>query len=367
MQHSFDAAANKGKAGSWDLTDALRSGFGQLASDNLPLNTIKALMDPNQRTVGNILLSAGMDIFATMNTVDTARNLGASWNALQGGKGVMAALGARPPVVPGAPYDPAKWPGEQPELPPKPPVNPNGLPEGSSVTYNQMGMPDPNGFHAQQIADRNLVNIEVRPTNPDAIPRLLDGDLPKPMWLKNKSINQLDLQLGAPPQGVGRVGFFEPTMPNTAGMSQPEIDALTRRFNTRLDEFNNLGHEMDALSAKGQVRVMNGVVTDGMSGKAFTGDHDIFRITDSVTGQELPAGSPLYNKVVSELQGPPFNAQHGAHTQWQYDPTDPVHGPIYSKVDSDIRLDHTPTPDGGRGSALVNFGPGAPPKTSFYH
>jgi hypothetical protein len=363
MQNSFNAAANKGRP--WDLTDALRSGWGNLAAENLPLNTIKALMDPNQRSVGNILLNLGLDAFTAMNTLDTARNIGASWNALQGGEGWRGALNARPPApIPGVADDPARWPSEQPELPPR---NVNKLPEGSSVGYGEMGLPPKNGFHAQQVADRNLVNIEVRPGNPDAIPRIIQGDVPKPMWLKNKSINQLDLQLGAPAEGVGRVGFFEPQMPNTAGMSDQQIADLTKRFNQRANEVKNLGTEMAELQANGHVRIDNGVVMDGMTGKPFTGDHDIFRITDSVTGKEIPAGSPLYNKVVSELQGPPFNAQHGAHTQWEYNPADPAHGAIYTKVDKDIRLDHTPTSDGGGGSALVSFGPGAPPSTSFHH
>jgi hypothetical protein len=156
-------------------------------------------------------------------------------------------------------------------------------------------------------------------------------------------------------------------MPDTIGMGHEEIIALNQRYLQRINEFRDLSHEMRMLQSSGDIRIENGVVIEGSTGKAFTGDHDIFRIIDSVTGKEIPADSKLYKRVVSDLMKPPLNAQHPAHTQWKYNPLDPEHGKLYRTVDQSILNEHTPRDAGGKGKALVNFGPGNPPATSFYH
>jgi hypothetical protein len=101
MQRSFNEAADAGRA--WDLTDALRAGYGQFAQENLPLNTWDALHNPNA-TWGDVVLGAGMDVFTGMGLWHTANNLRGSLNALQAGEGAWNVLtqggGGRNPFRP---------------------------------------------------------------------------------------------------------------------------------------------------------------------------------------------------------------------------------------------------------------------------
>ncbi len=356
MQRSFNDAANRGR--DWGFTDAVRAGFGQLIRENLPVNTLEVLRgDPKDITLENLLASGASDIFSAWGTYQTGRNLRNSLDGARAGASWGDVLGSR----------------FEPPSPGRVPRNVKDMPEGSPVTYRDYGMPDKNGFSGQQLADRHLVNIEVRPTNPDSIARLAQGDHPKPMSIKANSINPLDVELGAPPGEVGRVAHFKPRMPDTTGMDPGKAADLTRRYNNRMNSYNALDAEMRAMQAAGDVKIeANGLIRNGKDGKPYTGDHDIFRITDSVTGREVPAGSRLYDNVVNDLKKPPFQAQHGAHSQWRYDPADPHHGAQYRNTDARIRAEHSPsgTRQGdmtGGGQSLINFGPGQPPRASYFN
>jgi hypothetical protein len=379
MQRSAHDAAARGRP--WDLTDALRSGYGQAIKDTLPVNTILALSDPDKRTLSNLATTLFGDALNAIKTRRIVNNLGMSLNAYQNGGTLSQILTAKPP--PPVAADPARWPSEQPEIWRRG-RDVNGLGEGAPVRPAEFGMLPASGRHANMVADKYGININVRPTNLDSLPRLAAGDLPKPMFMKTNTITDLDIALGASPVGKGRVGYFQPQMPDTTGMSADQIAAITKRFNTRMKSFADNAEDMAALTAKGQIEVINGIVYNRATGRAYTGDHDLFSFTrqgyDKSTGtyitREIPESSPLYRQIVRDLQHPPFNAQHGAHLQWQYSPTivkpdgsvapDSHFAQNYS-TDVRVRTEHTSKPEGGDGKALISFGPDRAPHTGYCH
>jgi hypothetical protein len=237
---------------------------------------------------------------------------------------------------------------------------------GENVTPHMKGMPKASIEHAQQVADAHNVQLMVRPTNPEAAKLLQSGQaLPKPCAVKNKTISQLDLKLGASADDVGKVGHFEPKMPPQGNMSKAEYDALKGRFQQRHDEFIK---QQQVLAGNPNVVVKNGVVCDAKTGKPFTGDHDVFDILGK-DGKPVPAH--VKEQVIKDLQQPPFNAQHGSHMDWKYDhlAKDPPPGAppgtqsdfgqaqtIDSKIINGHQVGEEP---------LITFQPGKPPQATY--
>jgi hypothetical protein len=374
MHHAADDAARKGHDfGYWD---AFRSGSGGVARDKLPINTIETIATKGRDASWSDL---GGSIFRDLGTipgvVETGRNLSQSLDQLGKGnfKGSLTAK-ADPLDLFGRSKDPSQWPGQQYDGPLRT-RGVKGIREGATVSPDEFGMPPMNGRQAQMIADKYGVDINVRPTNPDAIKRLAQGDLPKPMKLKAKTIDEFDTMLGAPGDQVGRVGYFEPKLPSTTGMDPEDIVKLQQRFLQRSKEYTGLSKDMAVLQASGDIKLQNGVVVDGATGKYFTGDHDLFSITNA-GGGPLPAA--VKQQIVNDLRGGPFNAQHGAHTDWHYDPLDPSHGQMNLNIDTKIKGDHTIVPPdptaslidqvrAGGNNPLVQFGGfGGPPKATYH-
>ena len=82
MQRSFNEAAARGR--DWDLTDALRAGYSQLARENLPLNLIETLNDP-KATWRDIALAGGMDLFALHGLRETFANVRGGLQGIRNG------------------------------------------------------------------------------------------------------------------------------------------------------------------------------------------------------------------------------------------------------------------------------------------
>jgi len=109
MQRSYDEAVKNGTADQWGYSDALLAGGQQFVEENLPVNIIKTVMDPNATTT-DILLATAMDMFTSMDTAETLQNLRGSFNAVRNGGGLMDALTHR--------ADPIRFfPGEEAEVP----------------------------------------------------------------------------------------------------------------------------------------------------------------------------------------------------------------------------------------------------------
>ena len=106
------------------------------------------------------------------------------------------------------------------------------------------------------------------------------------------------------------------------------------------------------------VDVLYESLPDGTRGKPFSGDHDLFEILDA-NGNPCP--DSLKQHVLKELKQPPFEAQHGAHMDWDYSHYPQAPGPggasspqeIARGIDQTIRGSHAPG-----GEPLIRFGPG---------
>ncbi|MBF6356141.1 hypothetical protein IU449_16605 [Nocardia higoensis] len=185
------------------------------------------------------------------------------------------------------------------------------------------GIPKRNQEILWNYARRHNLVLFVRPTNPDAVRHLLRGAVPKPMAIKDKTVNDLDIALGAKDWSKGLVGRFPPgflRMPDTTGMEQSEIDALRNRLATREQDYERYAQAMDLYAEKGRFRTTgDGVVEAFVDGRfrPITGDHDLFDI-------RRPSGDPLtpeelarHEKALIDLGA---GVQHGPHAYW--DPPD---------------------------------------------
>jgi len=263
---------------------------------------------------------------------------------------------------------------------------------GVNVQSQTKGMTTPAQKHAQVIADKNGVKIDVRSTTKYAHDPIATGKaVPKAPWCKSKTINDLDVKLGAKADNKGLAGYFEPKKPVQGNMSDADFKKLMSRYNERSQEFKDQFDHLTKLKGEGKCYVKDGVVIDTKSGKPYTGDHDIFDIRDATTGKPLPRyqvdpkgnvvfnpdGTPKLNpvreQIIKDLQQPPFSAQHGAHMDWKYDHLGkelPEGAPAGAQSDFDIAKGVDKgvlgkhTQDGG--DALITFGADEAPTGSWF-
>lgn len=254
------------------------------------------------------------------------------------------------------------------------------------------GVTTPAQKHAQVVADKHGVKIDVRPTTKYAHDPIANGTaVPKAPHCKTKTINDNDVLLGAKPDNKGLAGYFDPKKPVQGDMSDKDFKKLMDRYNERKQEFKDQFEHLTELKKEGKCHVKDGVVIDGKTGKPYSGDHDVFDIRDAHTGQPLPRyqvdpkGNVMYNadgtpklnpvreQIMKELQQPPFSAQHGAHMDWKYDHLSnkiPEGAPpgaqsdfgISQGVDKGVIGKHTQ--EGGE--ALITYGPDQPPAGSWF-
>lgn len=192
--------------------------------------------------------------------------------------------------------------------------------------YKKFGMPAKNAHQAVKVAAQFEVQILVRPTNPTAPVLLERGLLPKPESIKAKTINADDVKLGAhvgiSEDDIGKVGFFEPKLPEQGPMSEDAYRKLYTRFVQRQKEHVDDYRKIMKKIKEKTLELKNGKLVDKATQKEFTGDHDLYAVLDS-GGRPLvdvaPDTAALQKKeaVVAALKGGTFNAQHGAHLDWK--------------------------------------------------
>ncbi|QDU60485.1 putative deoxyribonuclease RhsB [Planctomycetes bacterium Pan216] len=240
-----------------------------------------------------------------------------------------------------------------------------------------VGMTDEAFAAMRKIAKKHKVKIRMRPSNPECLKWIKAGHPKKPVFLKNKSINDLDVLMGPPPNpgSQGLVGHFKPPGKNAArenaerqlgrSLTPEEAAKLESRRAQRLKEFNRNNNEL--VHAKGDKVTVDpdrGVLLDNRDmvngnpnpnkGKEFTGDHDMFDIHKQDKNgnwkQVTPDSDPdLHKKVVDDFQGDPHvQGQHGDHRSWDYDPSDSQ----ASDIDNAILNSHKQG-----GEPLVDFNP----------
>jgi uncharacterized protein YukE len=207
----------------------------------------------------------------------------------------------------------------------------------------------------QAVAEQRDLVIDVRQTNLAAVPWLHLGALPKPIDIKAKTINNLDVVLGADERFKGAVGFFQPRLPPQGDMSNEEYAPLVARYRQRTEEQIELGSKMRDLATHavddGRFEVHGGVVygydSRGVM-RPVTGDHDMFDVRRP-DGTRLSV--PQYDQLVQAMTNRNMGVQHGAHMYWQ-----PANEWERTNVYEPIVDLHKPG-----GEPLVRFRPGRPP------
>ncbi|MFD1146585.1 hypothetical protein [Saccharothrix hoggarensis] len=174
------------------------------------------------------------------------------------------------------------------------------------------GMPTEHARKFQQVAAEQDLVIDVRATNPHAVAWLRRGALPKPEAVKAKTIDDLDVRLGAAGRHRGLVGYFPPSLPRF-----DLSDRLLRRYDQRRVEFDALRDKMAHFERRGEYVVREGVV-HGYDRRGrlrpLTGDHDVFDIRASGGGDLSPR---RYERAVATMMSMDMGVTHGAHMRWQ--------------------------------------------------
>jgi hypothetical protein len=218
------------------------------------------------------------------------------------------------------------------------------------------------------VANQLDVVIEVRPVNLESVPHLEHGALSKMELVKAKSITAIDEMIGGPVGRRGLVGLFEPTMPVFPEGTPPEVVAkVQKRYQQRLNEWNELRPHYEEYQAQGLVSIEGGVLevadprTAGAPGenrphgefKPVAGDVDVFDIRHS---DESPLTPEQRDMVTTMLRSMGIGVEHGAHEWWQAQSPDT----FSDTIDAAIRAGHT---EGNQGAQqLVAFAPGRPPE-----
>ncbi len=212
----------------------------------------------------------------------------------------------------------------------------------AQTVERQFGIPAENLRGFQEVADRYGVVLDVRPTTVEAPGLLRAGAIPKPQWLKAKTINRFDTHLGASPEDIGKVGFFDPKLPprRPEGMDVDTWAKVQERHRRRLEEWTDLQGDMRRYGEKHGIAVRDKVVIS-REGKPFTGDHDVYRILFA-DGRLVPR--ELQAEIVAALK--PFGVSHGPHVEWT------ARSVAEAVIDMLVVLEHGPA-----GAPLLRIGP----------
>ncbi|MFY0513353.1 hypothetical protein ACOMD4_23625 [Streptomyces anulatus] len=218
----------------------------------------------------------------------------------------------------------------------------------SYTARHTYGIPEKNFDKFRNVArDRNVV-VDVRPTNPSA-PKWLDaGAMPKPQDIKAKTVNEVDVLLGADAGTIGLVGYFQPVLPDQGSVPVDAWDRVVSRFNQRSTEFHELAGKMARYEADGKFTVHEGIVF-GFDGEGerrpITGDHDLFDVS-SPDGARI---SPLdHDALIDEMRAKDMAVAHGAHMFWN--PPTAFDKSVFDKIVS--------SHEGATGEPLLRFSPG---------
>ena len=238
------------------------------------------------------------------------------------------------------------------------PQTSEGLKE-PAVSKSLSGMPEETIQSLTEVADAWGVVIDVRPPGQATRSRLAEGAVPKPEEIKAKTINGLDVLLGARPDAIGLVGYFDPKRPTrTKEMSQTEWEAVVDRFVQRKDEFHDLDSKMTELTANGTVRVRDGVVRiqdprgDPKGPKRYrpvAGDVDLYQIHRKSDGQ--PMTDSEADAFAAYLRSQNIAIEHYAHVNWH------PKNATEREVHKNIIGRHGPG-----GEPLIRFEPGTAPR-----
>ncbi len=200
-------------------------------------------------------------------------------------------------------------------------------------------------YRVRKLAMRDKKVIEVRPVE-DVVVKLREAGLvPKPEALKMKTIKEIDLHLGAEAADIGKVGYFRPKMPSyLESMSHADQLRIKKQYAKRLNEYDSLAGDVAELKAKGLIEIEGTTVIDAKSGKAFTGDYDLF---DIYGVDPKAAYDPTYWQKMAG-KNDPVAAQHGPLSQWENIPAGKA------QTFADLVMEYRPS---GESKMLIRFNP----------
>lgn len=176
---------------------------------------------------------------------------------------------------------------------------------------------------AKKICKDFNINLIMRPTS-EFTPNLLKkGAVPKPEYIKSKTINRLDLLLNdkLSENDLGKVGFFKPVLPANAS------NDLIMRYNERMKEQNSpyisgliqkhkeLGQKTGQKIDVTESGVIELVEPDGRR-RDITGDYDLFDVVDAKNGKPV-LDRRLVEMIYTRLEKD-LNIQHPWHAAWDY-------------------------------------------------
>ncbi|WP_169812678.1 WXG100-like domain-containing protein [Nocardia acidivorans] len=197
-------------------------------------------------------------------------------------------------------------------------ARPEPIPLTSLEIQDEHGIPEKNQRIVQEYTDFHDLLIEVRPTNVDSVPHLQEGAMPKPMDIKDKTINQDDVDLGAPEWAKGLVGRFGPgvlKLPEEGTVSPERMEELRDRLAKRDKDFVAYQDHMQRLGARYRVTA-DGIVEGLFKGKyqPITGDHDLFDIRHADGTRLTAAELSFHEDALTQLDA---GIQHGPHVYWE--------------------------------------------------
>ena len=170
----------------------------------------------------------------------------------------------------------------------------------------------------QKIAVEHGLEISFRPVSRTVTKLRRKGHPGKPEHLKMKTIDELDVHLGANKADIGKVGYFKPLdQPNISGLSSAKVADVYKQLGKRRREYWRLKDDVNRMVADGKIELRNGVVFE-KGGKAYTGDHDAFSFTHD--GKDI-SFEKLRAEVRNKLKADPIHTEHGAALSW--DPMKP--------------------------------------------
>jgi hypothetical protein len=199
-----------------------------------------------------------------------------------------------------------------------------------SKAAQKIGMTDGALARIQRITTADGVRVTFRGAGRARGERLLGGS-PKIEKLKMNTITPDDVDIGAPSEGLGHVGFFQPKEPSlTIRHSNPRrYDQLKARYEQRKQQYQEWSRDVQELIAAGEIELRNGVIYDPKTSRPFAGDYDLYEIT-TIDGRRLGPGDPLYERVMGKLKGETIDVQHGPHLNWN--PTTPSGQTIKNRI-----------------------------------
>lgn len=184
------------------------------------------------------------------------------------------------------------------------------------AALNEMGYTRAQVDALIDIAKNKNYTMQFRTTNTASVRHIRDGvAVPKPLDIKAKTINDIDVHLGYAPEHQGLVGMKNPAQLKSPDLTEPCIrqilklcDAIKSRHKKRLDEYEELIKDFptDEFEIKPDGRIFNTV-----KDKAVAGDIDPVSFKNK-DGTFLSGDK--YKELIDELNTSDAMIQHGAET-----------------------------------------------------